>query len=57
MFCDPGEHLRADLFAVMKCEDVVRPTRTGKDTMRSALLSFDCPADAQQGSEDMLCSC
>ena len=57
MFGDPGEHLRADLFSVMKCKDVVRPAGTGKDTMGSAVLPFDCPADAEQGSKDMLCSC
>ena len=56
MFGYPGQHLRADLFSVMKCKNVVRPAGTGQDTMRSAVLPFGCPADAEQDSEDMLCS-
>ena len=57
MFGYPGQHPRADLFSLMNREDIIRPALTGKDTMGSAVLSFDCPADAEQGSEDMLCSC
>ncbi len=57
MFGDPGEHLRAYLFSVMKCKDVVRPTGTGQDTMRSAVLPLDGPTDVEQGSKHMLCSC
>ena len=56
MFGYPGQHLRADLFSLMKCKDIIRPARTGKNAMGSAVLSFDCPADAEQGSEDMPCS-
>ena len=57
MFGYPGQHLRAYLFSLMKCKDIVRPTGAGKDTMGSAVLPFGCPADADQGSENTLCSC
>jgi len=57
MFGYPGQHLRADLFAVMKCKDVIRPAGAGKHAMGSAVLPFDCPANAEQGSKDMPCSC
>ena len=57
MSCYPNQHLRADLFSVVKCEDIIRPGGTGKDTMGSAVRLLDCPADAESGSEDMLCSC
>ena len=56
MFGDPGQHLRADLFSVMKCKNVIRLAETCKDTMGSAVLTFDCPTGAKQGSEDLLCS-
>ena len=44
---------RADLFAIMKCENVVGPTDPGKNAMRGAGLPFDRPTNAKQGSEDL----
>jgi hypothetical protein len=41
----------------MKCKDVIRPAGAGKHAMGSAVLPFDCPANAEQGSKDMPCSC
>jgi len=57
MFGDPGQHLRAYLFSLVKRKDVIGPTGTGKNAMGSGVMSFDCPADAEQGGQDMLCSC
>jgi hypothetical protein len=33
MFGYSGQYLRADLFSLMKCKHVIRPTGTGQNTM------------------------
>ena len=57
MLGDPCQHLRAYFFTIMECKYVIRPTGTGKNTMRSAVLPLDCPTNAKQGSEDLLSFC
>jgi hypothetical protein len=46
---DPGKHPRADLLSVVEREDEIRPVRPFQDTMRTSPLTFDDPADAEQG--------
>lgn len=47
MFRDAGEHARADFFAVVESEGVVRPAGSSERAMR-AFLPFDAPADCEQ---------
>jgi hypothetical protein len=57
MLGDSGQHPRAYFFAIVECKYEIRPTGTGKNTMRCAVLPLDCPADAKQGGEDLLSFC
>ena len=56
MLGNPRQHLRSDLSTIMKCEHVIRPAGPGKNTVRSAGLSFDYPTDAKQSGEDLISS-
>ena len=47
MFGNTRQHLRPDLFTLMKCKGEVRPARTSKHAVRGAGLSFDCPTNAK----------
>jgi hypothetical protein len=42
-----SQHLRTDLFFVMKGENHIGPTGTGKDFVRAG-LTFDAPANAEE---------
>jgi hypothetical protein len=57
MLGDPRQHFRAYFFTIMECKDVVRPTGTDKNPMRSAMVPFDDPTDAKQGGEDLISFC
>ena len=52
MFGHPGKHFWADLFTVMKGENIIRPTFTGQDPM-GTVLAFQDPADPEQGRQDL----
>jgi len=54
MLGNPRQHLRSDLFAIMKCKNVIRPTGPSKNAVGSARLPFDYPTNAKQGSEDLM---
>jgi hypothetical protein len=54
MFGNPRQHLRSDLFTIMKCENVIRPIGTSKNAVGSARMPFDYPTNAKQGSEDLM---
>ena len=56
MLGDPCQHLRAYFFTIMEYKNVIRPM-TEKNTMRSAVLPFDYPTNAKQGSEHLLSFC
>ena len=53
MFGNTRQHLRPDLFTIMKCENVVQPARASKNTVRGTGLPFDRPTNSKQGSEDL----
>ena len=53
MLGNARQHLRSDLFMIMKCENIVRPTGPSKNTVRGAGLPFDCPTNAKQSTEDL----
>gem|GEM_PF-1351977 len=48
MFRNPCQHFRTDLFTIMKGENIIRPTRTSKNTMRCTRLSFDHPTNTKK---------
>jgi hypothetical protein len=54
MLGNPRQHLRSDLFTIMKCKNVIRPTGPSKNAVGGAGLPFDYPANAKQGSEDLM---
>ena len=54
MLGNPCQHLRSDLFTIMKCENVIRPAGPSKNTVGSARLPLDYPTNAKQGSEDLM---
>jgi hypothetical protein len=41
------QHLWADFVMIVEGEDIMRPTRSGKNTMGATVLPFDCPTDAE----------
>jgi hypothetical protein len=47
------QHLRPDLFTIMKWENIVRPSRASKNAVRSTGLPFDRPTNSKQGKEDL----
>jgi hypothetical protein len=49
---DSGEHVRADLFAVVKSKDVIRPIGSCQYSMRCSGLALDRPTDAEQSRQD-----
>ena len=53
MLSNARQHLRSDLFMIMKCENVVRPAVPSKNAVRGAGLPFDYPTNAKQSSEDL----
>lgn len=53
MLGNPRQHLRSDLFTIMKSEHVIRPAGSRKDTVTSASLAFDYPANAKKSGEDL----
>lgn len=53
MLGNPRQHLRFDLFTIMKSEHVIRPAGSRKDTVTSASLAFDYPANAKKSGEDL----
>ena len=53
MLRNARQHLRSDLFVIMKCENVVRPAAPSKNAVGGAGLPFDCPTNAKQSSEDL----
>jgi hypothetical protein len=53
MLGNTHQHLRSDLITVMKSEDVVRPARASKNSVRGTRLPFDRPTNSKQGSEDL----
>ena len=46
------EHVRTNLVAVVEGEHVIRPAGAFENTMGTAALAFDSPADAQQRSQN-----
>jgi len=54
MFGNPRQHLGPNLFTIMKCKNVVRPTSPGKNAVGSPRLPFDCPTNAKQSSQDLI---
>ena len=53
MLGNARQHLRSDLFMIMKCENVVRPVVPSKNAVRGTGLPFDYPTNAKQISEDL----
>ena len=49
--CDPSEHLRADLVAVVEGPHEVRPAVAGEDLVGAASLAFHPPAVAEERRE------
>jgi hypothetical protein len=47
------EHLWSNLIFVVKGKDYIRPTRTGKNLMRTG-FAFDVPAEAEKRTENAL---
>jgi len=54
MLGNASQHLRTDIFTIMKCENVVRPARAIKNAVRGTGLPFDRPTNSKQGSEDLV---
>ncbi len=54
MLGNPRQHLRSDLFTIMKCKNVIGPARPSKNAVGSPRLPFDRPTNAKQGSEDFM---
>lgn len=52
MFGNAREHLRADLLAVMEGKHHIGPAVPRKDSMGSAALALNGPADAEQSSKN-----
>ena len=52
MFGNPRHHARADFVIVVECEDIIRPTDSFQNLMRSARLTLDAPADLEKCSQD-----
>jgi hypothetical protein len=48
-----SQHLRTDLIFIMKGENHIGPTGTGKDLVRTG-FAFDTPPDTEQRSENAL---
>ena len=57
MLGNTPQHLRPDLFTIMKCENVVRPARASKNAVRGTGMPFDGPTNSKQGSKDLTGSC
>ena len=53
VLCDPCQHSRTDLFAVVEGEDEVRPAWSAEDAVGSG-LALEGSADAQQSGENEL---
>ena len=49
---DTGKHLRADLFGVVECEDIIGPTLSG-ECLVGTRLTFDMPADSDQSGKNL----
>lgn len=47
---NPGEHIRPDFIVVVKCKDIVRPTGSFKNAVRTR-RSFNFPAGSKQCRE------
>src|SRR5262245_58590855 len=51
MPCDSGQHARAELLAVMKGEDEIRPAFSTEGPMRAG-LTLDLPTESEQGTQN-----
>jgi hypothetical protein len=49
---DPCQHAWADLLPFVKGKDEVRPPFPGQDSVRSARLTLETPANLKEGCED-----
>jgi len=57
MLGDTRQHLRPDLFTIVKSENVVRPAGASKNAVRGTGLPFDCPTNSKQSGEGLTSSC
>ena len=53
MLCDAGQYPRADFLAFVKGENVIGPTRTSPNAVRSARLPFTRPTNAKQRGQNL----
>jgi len=54
MLGNPRQHLGPDLFAIMKCKNVIRPARPSENAVGCPGLPFDCPTNTKQTGQDLM---